>query len=136
MRAYLDRLVCWRSSILLTLTAMNITPAIHYACQRCTNCCRWPGYVPVGEAEITAMAAWLGLSEQEFIDRYTRLRPQRDGLALVDKPNGECVFLHGRDCVVQPVKPRHCKGFPNEWNFPGWRERCEAKPVLAVPCDR
>lgn len=102
---------------------------IHYQCQRCTNCCRWPGFVRLDEPEIPAMAAHLGLSEHDFIQQYTRLRPQRDGLALTDKGNGECVFLDGRDCRIQAVKPVQCRGFPNTWNFPGWREVCEAVPV-------
>jgi Fe-S-cluster containining protein len=104
---------------------------IHYQCQRCTACCRWPGFVKVGDAEIAALARHLGLSEDAFIQRYTRLRPQRDGLALIDKGDShECIFLDGNDCVVQPVKPVQCAGFPNTWNFPGWRESCEAVPKL------
>ena len=102
----------------------------YYQCQRCTNCCRWPGFVKIEPADIAAMAQFLSLSEQEFIDQYTRLRQYREGLALLDKPNGECIFLEGRDCKVQPVKPHQCSGFPNTWNFPGWREVCEAIPVL------
>ena len=27
---------------------------------------------------------------------------------------------------LQPVKPLQCRGFPNTWNFPGWRKVCEA----------
>jgi Fe-S-cluster containining protein len=110
---------------------------IRYDCQRCTACCRWPGLVKVDDAEIAAIAGFLGLSEHDFIQRYTRLRPGRDGLALIDKgadPSGvyhhECIFLDGRDCAIQPVKPRQCAGFPNTWNFPGWREVCEAVPAL------
>lgn len=102
---------------------------IHFECQRCTACCRWPGLVRVGEAEIAAIARHLGLNEHGFIQHYTRLRPQRDGLALIDKPNGECIFLEGRDCAIQAVKPVQCAGFPNTWNFPGWREVCVAVPV-------
>jgi Fe-S-cluster containining protein len=83
----------------------------------------------VGDAEIAALAGFLALDEHEFIQRFTRLRPQRDGLALLDKPNGECIFLEGRECAVQAVKPVQCAGFPNTWNFPGWREVCEAVPV-------
>ena len=104
----------------------------HYACQRCTNCCRWPGFVKVGDAEVAAIARHLGLSEHDFIQRYTRLRPQRDGLALTDKGDShECIFLDGRDCAIQAVKPVQCAGFPNTWNFPAWREVCEAVPSLA-----
>lgn len=38
------------------------------------------------------MAALLGESEWDFVQKFTRLRPQRDGLALLDKENGECIF--------------------------------------------
>ena len=113
---------------------MRVVPHdIHYACQRCTNCCRWPGFVKVGEAEIASIARHLGLSEHDFIQSYTRLRPQRDGLALIDKGDShECIFLDGRDCVIQAVKPVQCAGFPNTWNFPAWREVCEAVPSLVT----
>ena len=105
--------------------------AIHYECQRCTNCCRWPGFVKVSEPEIARIAEHLGIGEDDFIQRYTRLRPQRDGLALIDKGDShECIFLEGRDCAIQAVKPVQCAGFPNAWNFPAWRESCEAVPVL------
>jgi uncharacterized protein len=103
---------------------------IHYTCQRCTACCRWPGWVRIDDAEIEVMARLLKMSGHDFIQRYTRLRPNRDGLALIDKPNGECIFLEGRDCAVQDVKPMQCRGFPNTWHFPGWREVCEAVPSL------
>jgi hypothetical protein len=105
---------------------------IYYQCQRCTACCRWPGFVKIGDTEIAALAAHLQLSEHDFIQHYTRLRPQRDGLALNDKENGECIFLEGNDCAVQAVKPVQCGGFPNTWNFPGWRESCEAVPTLVA----
>ena len=104
--------------------------SVHYVCQRCTNCCRWPGFVKIDNAEIEALAKFFEISEHDFIQQYTRLRPNRDGLALIDKSSGECVFLAGRDCLVQAVKPAQCNGFPNIWNFPGWRETCEAVPTL------
>ena len=103
---------------------------VHYHCQRCTACCRWPGQVKVSEPEIAAIAAFLDLKEDDFIQRFTRLRQQRDGLALIDKANGECFFLEGSDCVINEVKPQQCRDFPNKWNFPGWRQVCEAIPEL------
>lgn len=112
---------------------------VYYQCQRCANCCRWPGFVKVTEPEIAAIAGFVGLGEAEFIQRFTRLRPERTGLALIDQPGGECIFLEGGDCSIQPVKPGQCRGFPNEWNFPGWRERCEAIPIprrAVGPCER
>jgi len=112
--------------------ASPTAPAIWYQCQRCTNCCRWPGFVELREPDITAIARFLEISEWDFIQRYTRLRPNRQGLALTDTESGACIFLEGNDCAIQPVKPRQCKGFPNTWNFPGWRDVCEAKPMPAA----
>ncbi|MEI6085851.1 MAG: YkgJ family cysteine cluster protein, partial [Verrucomicrobiota bacterium] len=91
---------------------------IFHECQRCTACCRWPGEVRVTDAEVTRLAAFLGIAEDEFIQRNMRLRPDRRGLVLADKENGECVFLDGVDCRVQSVKPQQCRDFPNLWNFP------------------
>lgn len=102
------------------------TPRIHYACQRCANCCKWPGDVVLWEDEIDRIADYLQISIAEFIERFTRLRANRTGLSLTEKENGECVFLEGLDCRINPVKPQQCRDFPNKWNFPGWRERCEA----------
>jgi uncharacterized protein len=84
--------------------------------------------VKLTDGEITAMAAHLGLSEFDFIQTFTRLRADRQGLALQDKPTGECIFLEGRDCRVQPVKPQQCRDFPNGWNFPGFENICRAVP--------
>jgi len=82
--------------------------------------------VKVSDVEITAMATHLGVSMDEFIERYTRLRPDRLGLTLLEKENGECIFLSAVDCLVQPVKPQQCRTFPNDWNVPEYAERCRA----------
>ncbi|MEO8206433.1 MAG: YkgJ family cysteine cluster protein [Chthoniobacterales bacterium] len=106
---------------------------VWYQCQRCGNCCRWPGHVKLTEEDILSMARHFKITEWEFVQKYTRLRPSRDGLSLLDKENGECVFLDGTDCTVQAAKPSQCQGFPNKWNFPGWQDVCEAIPVERKP---
>ena len=103
---------------------------IFYECDRCTACCRWPGQVKITDAEIARMAQHLALPEDNFIQTYTRLSADRSGLALKDKENGECIFLEGADCRVNPVKPQQCRNFPNLWNFPGFEEVCRAKKVV------
>ncbi len=108
---------------------------IFFDCQRCTACCRWPGQVKLSEAEIARLAAHLGLSEFDFIQRFTRLRPDRRGLSLIERPNGACVFLEGRDCAVQPVKPQQCRDFPNLWRFEGFEEHCRAVPRDVGPAE-
>jgi Fe-S-cluster containining protein len=102
---------------------------VYYQCQRCTNCCRWPGFVKLSDGDIIRIAAFLKLSEFDFIQEYTRLGPNRASLALNEQPDGACIFLDGINCSINPVKPEQCAGFPNTWNFPGWQNVCEAKPI-------
>jgi Fe-S-cluster containining protein len=101
----------------------------YYVCQRCTACCKWHGDVRLEDDEIPAIAAYLKLSEQEFLDQFTRLRTNRQGLSLIEKSNHECIMLDGNACRIHPVKPSQCAGFPNKWNFPGWQQVCEAKAI-------
>ena len=102
-----------------------------YLCQRCGNCCRWPGFVRVDENETSAIADFLGMSADEFIARHTELRPSRSGLMLKSNPDGSCIFLEGvNTCTIQPVKPQQCRDFPNKWRFDGWREKCEAIEIV------
>ena len=97
-------------------------------CQRCTACCRWPGQVRLSDQETARLAAFKGVGEREFIQQFTRLRWDRGGLALQEKPDGTCIFLEGNDCAVQPVKPQQCREFPNLWKFPGYEKTCQAIP--------
>ena len=101
----------------------------YWQCQRCTACCRWPGDVKVSPAEITEIADFLGLSDDVFMERYTRLRTDRAGLSLIERLDDSCIFLNGNDCLINQVKPQQCRNFPNKWNFPGWRQVCHAVPV-------
>ncbi len=101
-----------------------------YLCERCTNCCRWPGDVKVSDSEISAIASFLKMKQDLFIEKYTRLRSDRHGLSLIDQPDGACIFLDGQDCQIQSVKPDQCRGFPNAWNFPGWRDICQATEIV------
>ena len=106
-----------------------LEPGVIYACQRCTACCKWPGDVRIEEDEIAPIAEFLGLAPQDFIERFTRLRTNRQGLSLTEKANHHCIMLDGDTCRIHPVTPEQCAGFPNKWNFPGWRQVCEAVPV-------
>lgn len=108
---------------------VSLDPDTYYVCQRCTACCKWPGDVRIEDDEIAPIAAHLQLSETEFLDRYTRLRSNRQGLSLLEKDNHECIMLEGNSCLIHAVKPSQCAGFPNKWNFPGWQQVCEAKAM-------
>ena len=84
----------------------------------------------INEAEITGIASFLGVSEQDFVEGFTRIRDNRTGLSLRDKERTtECIMLDGDRCRIHEVKPLQCRGFPNTWNFPGWEKECQAIPV-------
>lgn len=107
-----------------------LPPDQRWQCQRCGNCCRWPGDVCVTNDEVKTIAGFVGLDENTFMDRFVRLRTDRQGLSLIEKDNHECIFLDGNTCVINDVKPDQCKGFPNTWNYIGWRNDCEAIAVM------
>jgi Fe-S-cluster containining protein len=64
---------------------------------------------------VANLAAFLGLSQKEFIETHTQLRKDRRGLALKAREDHSCIFLDGNSCRVQVVKPQQCKDFPNRW---------------------
>ena len=84
-------------------------------CHRCGACCRHPGEVRLEPAEIARIASFLGLSEPDFVEEHLRLRQDRRGLALKERPDHSCIFLEGNACVIQSVKPGQCLEFPNRW---------------------
>lgn len=80
------------------------------------------------------MASLFSMTSEAFIETYMDFHPNRSGLVLKNKENGECIFLEGvNHCRVQHAKPYQCKGFPNSWNFSGWQKVCEAIPVPVKP---
>ncbi len=81
------------------------------------------------EMAIRRASSFLGMAEQEFITKYTELLPSRAGLMLATREDHSCILFDGRGCVIHPVKPDRCRGFPNAWNFPGWRAQCRAAEV-------
>jgi hypothetical protein len=97
-----------------------------FKCQRCGNCCRWPGSVRLRPEETAPIAAFVGMPEFEFIQAYTHLTPDRQWLSLSEKPNGHCIFFDEESpgCRINPVKPRQCRDFPERWSFPGWEKEC------------
>jgi len=103
----------------------------NFRCKRCGKCCQWQGFVKISDAELDAIADFLSMSPETFADRYTRLLPSRNGLSLIDGENGACVFYNAeKGCLIQPVKPRQCGGFPYNWNNPGWEDVCEGAKTL------
>lgn len=95
-----------------------------FTCIRCHACCRQSGYVRLHSHESDLIAEFLGMDVREFIDTYTHLTRDREGLSLTDQENGACIFLGPEGCRIQPVKPIQCKSFPNKWKFSDFDRIC------------
>ncbi len=87
-----------------------------FSCTGCGECCRWGGSVLLDDGDVDRLAEFLGLSGQDFIDRHTRLAPNRRQLALHDQADGSCAFLVGDRCSVYDARPEQCRSFPHGWH--------------------
>ena len=85
---------------------------LSFECTRCGACCTGePGFVWVGEAELTAIAEHRGETLEQVTGLYTKL--VRRGRSLRETANGDCVF-YNRDegCTIYPVRPTQCRTWP------------------------
>jgi len=77
-----------------------------YDCCACANCCR-AFCVVFNEEDISSTAAFLGISDEEFLKKYLT---ENDGEIVHEPP---CTFLEDDGkCRIQSCKPEECKGFP------------------------
>ena len=98
-----------------------------FECLRCGNCCRPSGYVRLRIDEPAHIADHLGLTPDDFTDRFTELTHDRRALTLIEQPNGVCVFLADQGvCLIDPVKPWQCRGFPERWTDAILERSCRA----------
>jgi len=85
------------------------------------------GYVRLTPDDISRLAKSLEMTEDAFINAYTRLTADRRGLSLIEKTDDSCVFLDDAGtCRINDAKPIQCRDFPIGWNFSGYEELCEA----------
>lgn len=86
-----------------------------FICKQCGACCRWTGHVLLTDADLARLAGAAGLSEEQFIERYTVLAANRRQLSLADAPDGSCILLHGDRCSLYDARPAQCREFPHGW---------------------
>jgi len=86
---------------------------LRFECQRSGNCCRTHGeyaYVYLAPADVTAIAAHLGLDEPTFLERHTA---EDEGYTILRIDDPACPFLgEGNSCRIYPVRPKQCATWP------------------------
>jgi Fe-S-cluster containining protein len=86
---------------------------LRFECHRCGNCCTGaPGSVSVTDAEVTALADHLAMTEPAFRATYTRDLGQGE-VSLREKANLDCVFFdRAVGCTVYAARPTQCRTWP------------------------
>jgi Fe-S-cluster containining protein len=83
---------------------------LRFSCTKCGHCCGGaPGYVWVDVTEIDRLAAFLGLSRDDFARRYVRRVGRK--YSLIEKVNYDCVFWED-GCKVYAARPTQCRTYP------------------------
>ncbi len=114
----------------------SVTPGIVFQCQQCGTCCSkdTEGYVFVYQSDIDEMVRVLGLSREEFAEKYLQITDYEYTLwdsdledtdkkhtmeTLILSTQGEqadCVFLYedggAKKCRIYGGRPLQCRLFP------------------------
>lgn len=91
----------------LRRSGLNRQTPFSFSCRQCLKCCR-AKKIQVNPYEIARLAANLGLSTTEFIERYTGA----GGTCLSWKADNSCIFLGDTGCMVHRDRPLVCRLYP------------------------
>lgn len=86
---------------------------LNFTCAGCGRCCRGePGAIWITEDELRNIAHYIGVSEDEFVRRFTTTIWKRT--SIKERSNGDCVFYDNETsrCTINSVKPAQCSAFP------------------------
>ena len=93
-----------------------------FQCIQCGRCCRGEGYVWINLTMLKRISHFLGISQQNFAQRY--LRKIGENYSLRDNRNQECIFYDNKKgCLIYPVRPDKCRTFPD------WKD-LKSKPAI------
>ncbi|WP_321494622.1 YkgJ family cysteine cluster protein [uncultured Desulfobacter sp.] len=95
-----------------------------FECLGCGACCRQSGHVRLRPEEPDIISDFLNMDVLDFIETFTCLTRDRNGLSIIDAPGGACIFLDNNGCRINPVKPAQCRDFPVKWRFSNFEQIC------------
>ena len=80
-----------------------------FACTLCGDCCKGYGGTYLTDADMDAIARFIGVSKERLKSAYTRLSGGKRVIA--QGKNGYCIFWD-KVCTIHAVKPRMCRQWP------------------------
>lgn len=109
---------------------VELTDRVRFKCKRCAECCKnVEGAVVLEVKDAYYISKFLNISVPEFYEKYARMFLLEEvgfpifALKTTGKDDA-CIFLKGKRCTVQSVKPRTCKMYPF-WVFPDDNDKFE-----------
>lgn len=102
---------------------VELADRVRFRCKRCAECCKnVEGTVTLEVKDAYYLAKHLNITVAYFYEKYAQmflLEKTEFPIFTLNTVGNEhsCVFLKGKRCSVQEVKPRTCKMYPF-WVFP------------------
>jgi Fe-S-cluster containining protein len=83
-----------------------------FECKRCGSCCKGESTISLSKRDISRIAQFLNLSEEDFLNLYT-VKKGKFRIEMKVK-DGFCIFFDKEKklCKIHPVKPEKCKEWP------------------------
>ena len=75
----------------------------------CGQCCNGYGGTFVTESDVRAIAKYINIDPEKFVDKYCSYSGKRP--LLSQKADGYCIFFD-KLCTIHPVKPHMCRQWP------------------------
>ncbi|MFH0939504.1 MAG: YkgJ family cysteine cluster protein [Planctomycetota bacterium] len=92
---------------------MSASNGLRFSCiSGCTRCCRGePGDIFVTRKELVKIAVALKTPVSDF--EAINVRHYSSGkMSIKERPNGDCVLLTDKGCLVYPMRPKQCRDYP------------------------
>ncbi|CAJ37918.1 YkgJ family cysteine cluster protein [Methanocella arvoryzae] len=97
----------------MMVNGLPVVKGSDLACAGCGTCCTVYGLVDLHVTDIFRISEFLGLTPEQFFDRYTYLAEDKDGnWAFSLDINGGCRFRIDDRCSIYPVRPDTCALYP------------------------
>ncbi len=81
-----------------------------FECRMCGQCCMGFGGTIIFDDDTSAIADFIGVSEEVFKEKYCVAGASN--LLIAQGTDGNCIFFDDKKCSINSVKPRMCRKWP------------------------